>query len=267
MNKGQQAYTRSSNLSTEKLIKILEYMAQQKEPLRLIDISNALEFNASTTLRFINTLIRTGYVDQDPNTGRYFMTYKICTLAEHQMCKLKNWASLRPRLEEISKLFGETCCLAVERDRCVIYVEVVESPNSMIRSMQRIGSVAPLHCTASGKLLLMNYSVKELDRLIEETGLTRYTDNTITSRQDLFEELRRIRKEGVAYDNEECEIGARCIALPVYGVSGKVIAGISVTGPASRLTDQLIARKLDAMKEIVRGVSRTMGYTDKCGDT
>lgn len=260
MKKGNNLTGATANLSGEKLLKIMEFLAPQKEALRLVDIANSLDINQSTAFRFINTLVQMGYVDQDPDTNRYYMTYKICRLSRYLMNKLEDWSEARPYLEKIAELFGETCCLCVERDRSVIYLEVVERPDSMIRSMQRIGNLAPMHCTGNGKLLLTNYSVKELDRLIEEVGLTRFTEHTITTREGLLKELDRIRKEGMAYDNEECEIGARCIAFPVMNAEGKVIAGISVTGPAQRLRDEMISEKLVVMREIVQKVSRNIGY-------
>lgn len=250
----------TANLSAEKLLTILEFMARQEEPVRLIDISSSLGFNQSTALRFIHTLMRTGYVDRDPDTGRYEMTFKICSLARYQMGKLTDWSNVRPHLVEISKLFGETCCLAEERNRHVVYVEVVESPDSMIRSMQRIGNVAPMHCTGNGKLFLTNYSIQEIDRLIDEVGLPGFTQYTITTRDGLLQELDKVRREGRAYDNEECEIGARCVAFPVLNAQNKVVAGISVTGPAQRMQDDMINGKLGAMRAIVQKVSENLGY-------
>jgi DNA-binding IclR family transcriptional regulator len=252
----------SINLSAKRLLTIMEFMAQQSEPCRLTDIATALNLNASTTLRFLNTLVQTGYVAQDELTNRYYLTYKICSLAEKQMEKLKKWSTVRPDMEQITKLFGETCCLGIEKDGKVIYVEVVESPDSMIRSMQRIGNVAPMYCTGIGKLLLTNYSEDELDNMIKEADLQRFTDQTITTKEKLKKELMKVRDTGRAYDNQECEIGARCVALPVRDSSGKIVAGISVTGPAVRLSDDIVESKIGEMQVIVNKISKRMGYVE-----
>ena len=96
--------------------------------------------------------------------------------------------------------------------------------------------------------------------MILKEGMPKFTEYTPTTKWELMELLKEAKKDGMAYDNEECEIGARCVAVPVYDSSGKVIAGISVTGPKTRLTDELIAPRLGELKRIVGMVSREMGY-------
>ncbi|MCI8725758.1 MAG: IclR family transcriptional regulator [Hungatella sp.] len=249
-----------SNQSSEKMLKILEFLARQREPIRLMDISKFLGINSSTVLRFLTSLVDNGYAAQDKETSRYYLTYKICALSNQVLENVDIRRIARPYMKEISAMFGETVCLAVEKDMKVVYMEVVESPNSTIRSMQRIGNIAPMHCTGIGKLLLFNYTEEDIDRLILKEGMPKFTEYTPTTKWELMELLKTAKKEGLAYDNEECEIGARCVAVPVYDSSGRVMAGISVTGPKTRLTDELIAPRLGELKRIVGKVSREMGY-------
>ncbi len=247
-----------ANQSGEKLLRIIEYMAYHKEPVRVLDLSKALGINSSTALRFLLTLKNTGYVDQDPVSSRYFLTFKLCFLADHVSSSLDLRTLARPFLKQASVAFGESVCLAVERDLMVSYIDVVEGPDSMVRSMQRIGNIAPMHCTGIGKLFLMEAG--KLDQLIETKGLVRFTEHTLTSRQALSQELARVREQGYAYDNEECEIGARCVAFPIRDYTGKVIAGFSVTGPASRLTDAFITPRLPFLKGISDSISEKLGF-------
>ncbi len=249
-----------ANQSAEKLLRIMEYLSMQNEPVRLIDISKALKINESTALRFLTTLIDNGYTEQDKETSRYYMTYKLCALTARITENIDLRTVIRPYMREISEMFGETVCLAIEKDMKVVYIDVLESQNSMIRSMNRIGHIAPMHCTGIGKLLLLNYSEEDIDKLIARKGLTRFTEHTAGSKWDLMQLLNTVRRDGVAYDNEECEIGARCVAVPVYDASGKVIAGISITGLASRLTDAVIEPRLESLKKIAATVSAKMGY-------
>lgn len=249
-----------TNQSSEKLLKMIEYLAGQREPKRLLDISRELGINSSTALRFLTALVENGYASQDAESSRYYLTCKICGLANQVLQNTDIRTIARPYMMEISSIFGETVCLAVEKDMKVVYIDVIESPNSIIRSMQRIGNVAPMHCTGIGKVLLLNYTEKDIDRLILKEGLPRFTEHTPGSKWELMELLKTVRKEGVAYDNEECEIGARCVAVPVYDASQKVIAGISVTGPLSRMTDTLIGPRLEKFKEITMEISEKLGY-------
>lgn len=249
-----------ANQSTEKMLVILEYLARQREPVRLLDISKDLGVNVSTVLRFVTALVNKGYAVQDEETSRYYLTYKICALANRVSVKMDIRTIAKPYMEELSRIFGESVCLAVEDNQMVVYIEVVEGSGQILRITQRIGNVAPMHCTGIGKLLLMNYTEAELDQLIQVKGLARFTDHTLTSKWQLREEIEVIRQRGYAYDDEECELGARCVAAPVYDTSGKVIAGISITGPANRLTDSFIKPRIPSLLNIVDTISRKMGY-------
>ena len=99
-----------------------------------------------------------------------------------------------------------------------------------------LGLMNAMHCTGNGKLILQQYSDDQLNKLIAAKGLTRYTDHTITTKEALLDELEKIRKRGYAIDNEECEIGARCVACPICDYTGNIIAGVSITGPSTRIT-------------------------------
>ncbi len=243
------------NQSAEKTMRIIEFLADNNRPMRLIDIAGNLGLNTSTTLRFINTLVTLGYMEQEPASSKYFLTYRICSIAN----KIYSETSLRdiagPYLKDLARKAGESVCLAVEQSRQVVYIDVADGPDQMIRGMQRIGSIAPMHCTGIGKLLLLNYTEAELDALITEKGLTGYTNNTIVTKEKLMEELDKVRENGYAFDNEECEIGARCIAFPIYDFTHKIIAGFSITGPFNRISDAFIKRHLPLLKSIAGEIS------------
>ena len=250
-----------SNHSAGKLLMIIECLADKSEPVRLMDISKELKMNSSTVLRFLTALVDNGYAKQEPETARYSLTYKIYTLGSKVSSHIGIKDVARPYMTELSMLFGEVVCLAVEQDREVIYIDIVQSSTKMLRSMQRIGHIAPLHCTAIGKLLLLNYTDEQLDHVIADKGLTKFTESTITTKEQLVEELQSIRWNGYAYDDEECEIGARCIAFPLYDVEGKVIAGVSVTGPTARMSIKQIQLKLQPALQIIGRLRKELGYT------
>lgn len=249
-----------SNQSTEKALAILELLAQSPEPVRLRDLSHSLTINPSTALRFLTTLQNCGYVEQEADTQRYYLTYKICRLANQVSSHTQLQSITHPYLQRLSEQFEEVLCVSVERDMTMVYVDVASGPEQTLMSLQRIGNTSPMHCTGNGKLLLLNYTSQQLDEMIRRKGLPRYTQNTITTREGLEAELEEIRRQGVAYDNEECEAGVRCLACPIYDHTGKVAAGVSVTGPASRMTDEKLRRISGRLREAADKMSQALGY-------
>lgn len=248
------------NQSTDKVLSIIELLSCSKEPLRLIDIANHLKYNTSTALRFLNSLERNGYVYKNSETLKYQMTYKICGLAN----QINSHSSLveiaMNPIKQLSMQLEECVCLAVEQDFTVVYVYVADGPGQMLRTTQRIGSQAPMHCTGVGKVILSEFSEMRIDEMIRLKGLTRYTSNTLVTKEDLIAELHTIRKRGYAYDNEECEIGARCISFPLRNYSGKIVAALSVTGPTGRMTDDFINQSFRTILETVQDISYQLGY-------
>ena len=248
------------NKSGEKLLAIFEYLVLQETPLRLLDIAKGLNINQSTALRFLTTLVNTGYIEQDPETFRYTPTYRICALASHINREKKLVDAARPALLRVAEVFRESVSMSVENHMQAVYVDVVRGADSALIAFQQTGGVSPMHCTGNGKLLLLNYTDAELDTYIREKGLKRYTDNTITTREGLVTELKKIRERGYAYDEEERDIGIRCAAFPVRDASGRVVAGISVSGPKDRMTDEMLEGKLPVLREAAEEVSRKLGY-------
>jgi DNA-binding IclR family transcriptional regulator len=253
------------NQSSEKLLLLLETMTTQSEPLRLQDIARLCNMNASTALRFLKALQKREYIDQDAES-RYYLTFKLCALAQNVGSFFDIRSLVRPFLRNISQIFSESCNLAVERDMTVIYIEVEKGPNKTLMSMQRIGNVAPLHCTGVGKLFLTDYSPMALEQLIAIKGLTRYTEHTITDPNALKAELENIKKVGYAFDNEECEDGARCVAVPLRDYTGKIKAGLSVSGPVVRMTNGHLFLHLPHLLNAAEQISFRMGWRREAGD-
>lgn len=249
------------NKSAVKALDVIKFLADgNNEPMRLQDIAAGLSMNVSTVLRFLTALCECGYAQQDPHTLRYYLTFKICSIANKVSANVHLYDIALPVMKKVSAVFSESVCLAIEQDMTVIYIGIVEGPDQMLRTMQRIGNRAPMHCTGVGKLLLLNHSEEDMDRMIAEKGLTVFTGNTISTREGLIKELNAVRQKGYAYDNEECEIGARCIAVPIRDFTRKIVACISVTGPIFRMTDEKINGNLKNLLEQARELSNTLGY-------
>jgi len=250
-----------ANQSSEKLFTIIEYLAEQKEPVRLQDIAQSLEMNASTVLRFLATLTNCGYVAQDQETSRYYMTYKICSIANKVTSRRGLREIANPYIRALSNTLHEAVCLAIEQMSQVVYIDVIDGPDQMIRTMQRIGNSSPMHCTGVGKLFLTRLRPDQVYGYVQQMGLRQFTKNTITTVEGLLEELAEVRQLDYAFDNEECEIGAKCVAVPIRDYTGQIVAAISSTGPIYRFTDEWVDRYLPELKKTALAISRELGYT------
>ena len=138
-----------SNQSTEKALAILELLAQSSEPVRLRDLSRTLSINASTALRFLTTLQNCGFVEQEADTQRYYLTYKICRLANQVSSHTQLQSITHPYLQRLSEQFEEVLCVSVERDMTMVYVDVASGPEQTLMSLQRVGNTSPMHCTGN----------------------------------------------------------------------------------------------------------------------
>lgn len=245
------------NQSTTKVLNIIEVMAASSVPMKVKDLSAKLEMPGATVLRFLQSLINQGYVMHEKEYGRYFLTMKICQLGEQVNSHFNLREIIHPYLIQLMETSEESTCLAVEIDRKTTYIDAVEGPRRILRTLQRIGRSAPLHSTGVGKNLLLNFSADEIDKLVSEIKLEKLTDKTITSKDKLVKELQKVQQQGFAMDDEECEIGVRCIAAPIRDFHQKVVASISVSGPASRLEGDRFERiKHEVMQtaDVISGI-------------
>jgi DNA-binding IclR family transcriptional regulator len=162
-------------------------------------------------------------------------------------------------LLELSKKVGESSCLAIEVDQMAVYIDAVEGPDRMLRTLQRIGRSAPLHSTGVGKNLLLNYSREGIMKIVETKGMPPLTRNTITNPNDLIKLLQQVQKEGIAYDNEECEIGVKCIAAPIFNFKKEVIASISISAPTARMQGDTQHQIISQLQSTAAKVSAIFG--------
>lgn len=248
------------NQSVEKVLQIIEIMTRQSGPMRLQDVALKAEMPPSTTLRMLNTLLVYGYVNQDPHTLRYSLSLKFAQIGSMVCDQVSLRDIAHPLLVELSQRCQESGCLAIEQEMEVVYTDVVDGPDSMLKIMQRIGKRAPMHSTGVGKLLLLNYSNRQLGEYIAAKGLPALTPNTLVTREALVGKLEEIRAQGYALDDEECELGARCVAAPVRDFSGKIVAGISVSGPVSRMSMERINIIAPVVMETAAKISKLMAY-------
>jgi DNA-binding IclR family transcriptional regulator len=248
------------NQSLRKALQILEGMTKIKTPARLQDIAKSLSMPQSTVLRFLNTFIDFGYMGQDPDTSCYYLTLKLTELGSRTQSNFPFQDSLSKYVKRASKTFHESASLCIEQNMQMLYIAIEEGPGRMLQTLHRIGHIAPMHATGVGKLHLLNYSDERLVELEKKYGFPKYTEHTITSREALKKEIALVRKNGYALDNEECEEGVRCIAVPVKNFQGEVVAGISISAPVTRLDKQKQSEIISFLKDLSLKASREMGW-------
>ena len=248
------------NQSLGKALQIIEVLARKTSPMRLQDLALELNMPESTLLRFLNTMIDYGYVFKEQETSRYSLTLKVAELGSQVQSNYPYQKVIHPYLEEVSRELQEPVSLCVEQDGSVVYIDTVDGPDHMLRTLQRIGKVAPMHSTGAGKVLLQNYSSTALRNFVEERGLPAFTAETITSPEQFFEEIEAVQHRGYAFDNEECEVGVRCVAFPIKDFSGKNVAAISISAPVTRLDVAKERKVISVLRDVSTRVSEELGW-------
>ena len=249
--------TASSIQVIDRVNTLLESIAAHPEPASLKYLAAETKLHPSTAFRILSSLTQHGFVER-ANGGRYVLGMKLLLLGSHVHAKVDLLREAKPIMEWLRSQVGETVNLTVREGDEVVYVERAIS-NRMMRVEQVIGSRAPLHVTAVGKLFLAEGGEKACREYARRTGLPRYTPNTLTQVTKLWNQAERAHKQGFALDNEEAEPGVGCLGVPVHDRYGKMVAGLSISAPRNRRREDWIPLILKAGAEI----SARMGYATK----
>lgn len=248
--------------SLERALSILEVMAQQGASISVTELSEKVDLNISTVHRLLSTLAHRGFVAQEAQSSKYRLGLKLLELGNAALYRTDIRTVARPFLEELVSQCNETANLAILDEANIVYLDQVESNNLIIVKMfAQPGNRGPVHCTASGKVMLAHLPPDKIEATLAQAELSRYTNETITDSVHLRKELSRIRQEGIAIDWGEMEEHVRCVAAPVFNHEGKVVAGISVSGPANRMTTSYMKNELaDVIKSAAAKISAQLGY-------
>jgi DNA-binding IclR family transcriptional regulator len=244
---------------------LLDALGKSRGEVGIAELSKQVEIHVSTAHRLLATLITQGYARQNPETGRYALGAKAFHLAESYLGQLDLRRAIRPILERLSQETGETANLVILDGREVLYLDKVESRQSL-RIFSRIGRRAPLHCTAAGKVLLAARAWSEAQRLLGPDPLERFTPRTILHLEALRRELEVTQAESVALDREECEEGATCIATPVRNTQGDTVAALSISGPTLRMHPERVRELTPVVLRMGREASEQLGCMTRSMD-
>lgn len=239
----------------ERMFNLLEILASREEAVSLKEISEKSGLHSSTAHRILNDLATGRFVER-PAAGSYRLGMRLLELGNLVKARLNvRDAALLP-MRELHRLTQQPVNLSVRQGDEIIYVERAYSERSGMQVVRAIGGRAPLHLTSVGKLFLAFDEPQRLQAYATRTGLPGQTRNSITQLPVLERELSKARQYGTARDNEELELGVRCMAAGIYDDQAKLIAGLSISAPADRLDDQWMAKLQTTAGEI----SAALGY-------
>jgi len=239
--------------SIGKAFTILELIGREKE-LGIAEMIKELGWKKSTVHRIASTLEELGYLQQTPTSLKYRLSFNLFTLGNLTKTNLNLRDTALPFLQRLQRDTDESIYLGVMDRNEVLYVEHLPS-HHILQPLVHVGSRAPLHCTAIGKVLLSALSAEDARRLIRQTDLKKLTPNTITSPRMLARATLEIRRKGIAMDDEELHVGIRSISAPIKDEMGKVIAGVSIAGPTVRLPMEKLKGSLDLLKATAESIS------------
>ena len=239
----------------ERAFALLDLLASQPEPLALKDISEKTGLHPSTAHRILNDLTIGRYVDR-PHAGSYRLGMRLLEMGNLVKARLDVRDAAIPPMRELHKFTHQPVNLSMRHGDEIVYVERTYSERSGMQVVRAIGGRAPLHLTSVGKLFLAHDDVPRVRAYASRTGLTGHTRNSITDIARLERELAGVRASGCARDDEELELGVRCMAAGIFDDQSKLVAGLSVSAPADRLEESWVNRVTATAAQI----SAALGY-------
>lgn len=239
-------------------IHLLKTFSEEEAELGISELAKRLEIAKSTVHRLATALLDEGLLDQNQDTGRYRLGIGLFSLGSQVRTRLDVAAEAKPFLSDMRAKLGENARLAILNRRNVVFIHDFES-NESVRLRSITGQYRPAHCTAEGLCLLAGLRSTALDAWLSEP-LTPRTVNSVNSADELRERIRRVKRIGYATEEEECEIGTRCIAAPVFQADGKVVAAIGLAGPRLRLKKRDFPQLAEEVLACAQKLSERLGY-------
>ncbi len=239
----------------ERMFSLMDVLASREEAVTLKEISEKTGLHPSTAHRILNDLAIGRFVDR-PQPGTYRLGMRLLELGNLVKGRLNVRDAAMAPMRELHKQIHQPVNLSVRQGDEIVYVERAYSERSGMQVVRAIGGHAPLHLTSVGKLFLAADDPQRVRAYATRTGLAGHTKNSITQLPVLERELSKVRQYGVARDDEELELGVRCMAAGIYDDQGKLVAGLSISAPTGRLDEEWLPK----LQAVANEISRTLGY-------
>jgi IclR family transcriptional regulator, pca regulon regulatory protein len=256
--------TRTSSQSLERGLAILGAFKPATPELGISDLARELGLSRSTSHRYVATLARLGYLQQNAQTRKYRLGPRVLDLGFSAINSMELRQISSPHLQQLSDETGHTVNMAILDGADIVYIERCRTSGPGQREIDlalHVGSRLPAYCTSMGKVLLAYLPAPEQATLIDRIEFVDRGPNTITTRSALAAELERVRDRGVAVNNEELAYGLRSIAVPVWGQSGDVAAAINLAVHRSAASiEDLVDRLSPTLNRAAADISARLGY-------
>jgi len=247
------------SVAVERALAMLEAVAQDPEGLSNAEISRKLQIPKSSASYILRTLEKQAYLNRDKESGKYRVGLKILSLSRGALSGIDVREVALPIMRHLMEKTNLTCHLAILDGPEAVYIEKVE-PQGFIRMDTWVGRRMRVHATSVGKALVAHIPQERLEKIISESGMEKRTAKTITSLSRLLKELEKVRAQGFAVDDEENNLGARCVGAPVFNQQGAIEASVGLSGTIHQVNAQTMPRIVEALKDAARHVSMQLGY-------
>ena len=222
---------------------LLEQFHGNVDELGVTELSKRLKLHKNNVFRLLATLESRGYIEQNKATENYRLGLKSLALGQTFIKQMGLLRNAQPILAQLKQQANETCYAATFKDGLVFYLDVVETEHA-VRVVSRVGVGLPAHAAAAGKVHLAAMGEDELAEVFPSGTLEARTAKTLTTLVDLKAELVKVASQGYALDDEEMDLGVRCIAVPIRDYTRRVVGALSISGPTMRFSDQRIAQDI-----------------------
>jgi DNA-binding IclR family transcriptional regulator len=239
----------------ERMITLLDALAQYPDPVSLKELAKVTGLHPSTAHRILNDMVSKRFVDRS-EPGNYRLGMRLLELGNIVKSRLNVREASLESMQTLHRKTHQPVNLSVRQGDEIVYIERAFSERSGMQVVRAIGGRAPLHLTSIGKLFLSVDDQKSVRAYATRTGLNGNNKNSITELNKLERELSLVRSRGYARDNEELELGVRCMAAGIRDDSGELIAGLSISAPAERLKDEW----LEELMQTAEKISALLGY-------
>ncbi len=245
--------------STTRLFQIIEFLACSKDWVSLRTMARELKISAASAFRGLNTLKELGYVRQHPQDSKYQLTLKIAWISAQVLENVQLRQIAHPFMQTLTSLTNETTHLAILEDREFVYIDKVDNTQAM-RMRSRVGQRGQLHCTAAGKSMLAFMPEAERLSVVKRLKFQPLTENTIVDSEKFLEHLRKVKRLGYAVDDEENEMGIRCIGAPIYDHARRLAGALSISGWTITMTRERIPQLAPELIQTCQRISNELGF-------
>jgi len=239
----------------ERMMALLEVLAEAQDPVSLKQLSQVTGLHPSTAHRILASLTGSRIVERK-DAGNYQLGIRLLELGNLVKSRINLREVALPYMQQLHEKIGESVNLGIRHDDEIVYIERTSAGRSLVRVVYLVGGRAPLHLTSVGKLFLAEDPPQAVKEYAKRTGLPGKTAHSLVTQAALEKELERIRRHNLGFDDEEAEVGLKCVAAPIRDDEGKMVAGLSVSAPTERHQSNWPT----LVKETADAISHALGY-------